>query len=99
MSVVFESTIKMAEGSREDWYIELKDTTSGNVEICKDVKEYSQKIEELGKEHGGIIDEVRWKKDSTVHPMVMDIIRFEMAQMQKELEEELGEPLIKEERR
>lgn len=85
----------MAENSREDWYIELKDTISSKIEICKDMQEYSKKIEELGAEYGGHIDEVRWSKDENVPVYIMDEVRFEMSKLQKELEDELGEPLIK----
>lgn len=94
MSVIFESTIKMAENSREDWYIELKDTISSKIEICKDLQEYSKKVEELGADYGGHIDEVRWSKDENVPLYVMDEVRFEMSKLQRELEEELGEPLV-----
>ena len=96
MSVIFESTIKMAEGSNEDWYIELKDTVDDRVEICKDLAEYSKKVEELGSDYGGNIDEVRWMKDDNVPLPVMDSIRFEMSKLQKEIEEETGKPLISE---
>ena len=94
MSVVFESTIKMVEGSKSEWYIELKDTINDTIEICNDLQDYSIKIEELGKLHDGIIDEVKWKKDLNVHPMIIDNIRFEMSKLQRELEEELGKPKI-----
>lgn len=97
MAVIFESTIKMAEGSNEDWYIELKDTVDGRVEICKDLNEYSKKVEELGADYGGNIDEVKWMKDNNVPLPVMDNIRFEMSRLQKEIEEETGKPLIGEE--
>lgn len=94
MSIVFESTIKMVENSRSEWYIELKDTVNDTIEICSDLQEYSKKIEELGKLHGGIIDEVKWNKDVNVHPIIIDNIRFEMSNLQRELEDEIGEPLI-----
>ncbi|MCK9454393.1 hypothetical protein [Sulfurimonas sp.] len=97
MSVIFESTIKMAQDSREDWYIELKDMMSKSVEVCKDLQEYSKKVEELGALYGGNIDEVRWGKDENVPLHVMDIVRFEMSKLQRELEEEMGKPLIGEE--
>lgn len=97
MSVIFESTIKMAEGSNEDWYIELKDTVDDRVEICADLSEYSKKVEELGADYGGNIDEVRWMKDDNVPLPIMDNIRFEMSKLQKEIEEETGKPLIGEE--
>ena len=96
MAAIFESTIKMAENSTQDWYIELKDILNDRVEICKDLKEYSQKIEELGAEYGGHIDEVKWMKDENVPVYIMDVVRFEMSKLQKEIEDELGEPIIKE---
>ena len=97
MSVIFESTIKMAEGSNEDWYIELKDTVDNRIEICADLSEYSKKVEELGADYGGNIDEVRWMKDDNIPLPVMDNIRFEMSKLQKEIEEETGKPLTGEE--
>ncbi len=94
MSVLFESTIKMAQGSNQDWYIELKDLIKESSEICADLQEYSKKIEELGAPYGGNI-EVRWSKDLNVPPYIMDTIRFEMSKLQREIEEEMGEALIK----
>ncbi len=78
MSAVFESTIKMVQNSREDWYIELRDLFENKIEICADLQEYSKKIEELGALYGGNI-EVRSTKDLNVPPYVMDTIRFEMS--------------------
>lgn len=95
MSAIFESTIKMAQGSKEDWYIELRDAIEEKIEICADLEEYSKKIEELGTPYGGNI-EVKWDKDMNVPPYVMDTIRFEMSKLQREIEEETGESLIKE---
>jgi len=94
LSVLFESTIKMAQGSNQDWYIELKDLIKESSEICADLQEYSKKIEELGAPYGGNI-EVRWSKDLNVPPYIMDTIRFEMSKLQREIEEEMGEALIK----
>ncbi|MDD3506334.1 MAG: hypothetical protein PHX65_07310 [Sulfurimonas sp.] len=99
MSVVVESTIKMVENSKSDWFIELKDTQSGDIVICKDLQEYSRQIEELGKKYNGIIDEVKWGKDVNVHPAIIDTVRFEMSKLQRDLEEETGKPLIGEEAR
>lgn len=93
MSAIFESTIKMLQDSREDWYIELRDIVDDKIEICADLQEYSKKIEELGAPHSGNI-EVKWSKDMNVPPYVMDTIRFEMSKLQREIEEETGESLI-----
>ncbi|QOY54143.1 hypothetical protein HUE87_09665 [Candidatus Sulfurimonas marisnigri] len=97
MSAIFKSIIKMADGSNEDWYIELTDIADERVEICKDLQEYSKKIEELGRDYGGNIEEVRWSKDDNVPPHIMDIVRFEMSKLQKDIEEETGKSLFGEE--
>ena len=73
MSVIFTSTIKMADD--QTWYIELKDMVDQRVEICKDMDEYSQKIEDLGSDYGGNIDSVNWYKDDNVPAHVMDTVR------------------------
>ena len=88
MSVIFTSTIKMADD--QTWYIELKDMVDQRVEICKDMDEYSKKIEDLGSDYGGHIDSVNWYKDENVPPYIMDEIRVEMARHQAEIEEKHG---------
>jgi hypothetical protein len=84
MSVIFESAIKIDEN--QNWFIELKDLVSHKVEICKDLDEYSEKVEEFGANYGGQIDEVIWRKDESVPPHIMDEIRLEMAKHQAEIE-------------
>lgn len=91
MSVVFTSTIKM--DSEQKWYIELKDMLEQRVEICRDMDEYAQKIEDLGSDYGGNIDSVNWYTDEGVPPHVMDEIRMEMAKHQAAIEEGRREPL------
>jgi len=93
MSVIFTSTIKMADD--QTWYIELKDMVDQRVEICKDMDEYAQKVEDLGSDYGGNIDTVNWYKDENVPVYVMDEIRLEMAKHQAEIEEQRGEALVK----
>jgi len=94
MSVIFTSTIKMKD--EKTWFIELKDMVDNRVELCYDMAEYAEKVEDLGSDYGGNIDSVNWYKDDNVPVHVMDIIRQEMAKQQADIEEQLGEPLIKE---
>ena len=93
MAVIFESTIKMVEGSKVDWFIELKDCVDDRVAICANLAEYSKKVEELGADYGGNIDEVIWMKADDVPLPVMDNIRFEMSKLQREIEEETGKKI------
>ena len=95
MAVIFESTIKLKD-DKNSWYIELRDTFDNKVEICNNLQEYNQKVEQLGEEYGGHIDEVKWFKDEDVLPHFIDEIRIEMAKIQADIEEETGKPLIKE---
>jgi len=60
------------------WYIELFDEQSGKSEVCKSIKELEEKIERMGEEYGGIVDEVEWVKDADVSEQCMNEIRMEM---------------------
>ncbi|MEN4053979.1 MULTISPECIES: hypothetical protein [Sulfurimonas] len=94
MAVVFTSTIKLDDSDK--WFIELKDVTDPDderVEVCFDLDEYETKIEEMGADYGGHIDEVKWLKDDNVPPFVLDEIRLKMAEQRAKIEEELGEPI------
>ena len=92
-AVIFESTIKMVEGSNEEWFIELKDCVDDRVEICNTLAKYSKNVEKLGADYGGNIDEVIWMKDDNVPLPVMDTIRFDMSKLQAEIEQETGEKI------
>jgi len=98
MAVVFESCVKLNE-DRTSWCIELKDTVDDRVVMCASLEEYQEQMKELGDDYGGNIDEVRWSKDEDVPPHFMDEIRQGMANIQAEIEEQLGEPLIKDEKK
>jgi hypothetical protein len=91
MAVVFEATIKVDD--TENWYIELRDPEDDRVEICLNLDELEEKIEKLGEDYGGHVDEVRWLKDDDVLPFIMDDVRVKMAEHRAKLEEERGEPL------
>ena len=93
MGVIFTSTIRVDEN--QQWYIELKDMVDERVAICRDMDEYSRKVEDFGSDYGGHIDSVNWYKDDNVPPYVMDAIRLEMARQQAEIEEKRGESLKK----
>ncbi|QOP45304.1 hypothetical protein [Sulfurimonas paralvinellae] len=94
MGVVFSSTIKIDENAK--WFIEIEDATDPDDirrEVCFDLDEYETKIEEMGSEYGGHVDEVKWLKDENVPPVVVDEIRVKMAEQRAKIEEKLGEPL------
>jgi len=91
MAVVFEATIKVDD--TENWYIELRDPEDDRVEICLNLDELEEKIEKLGEDYGGHVDEVRWLKDDDVLPFIMDDVRVKMAEHRAKIEEERGEPL------
>ncbi|SFV69567.1 hypothetical protein MNB_SM-6-378 [hydrothermal vent metagenome] len=94
MGVVFTSTIKVDDAGK--WFIEIEDATDSDdirKEVCFDLDEYETKIEEMGSDYGGHIDEVRWLKDENVPPFVVDEIRVKMAEQRAKIEEKLGEPI------
>jgi len=91
MSVIFEATILVDED--EKWFIELKDTVVGRIVHCHTIEELEQKVEELGADYGGHVDEVRWNKAEDVLPHIMDEIRVAMAEARAKIEEESGQAL------
>jgi len=98
MAVVFESHVKLTE-DRTTWCIEITDTVDKRVVICENLEEYQEQMKELGDDYGGNIDEVRWSKDEDVPFHFMDEIRQGMANIKAEIEEKIGEPLIKAEQK
>lgn len=86
MGVVFESRIKVDPDGK--WYIVLTDTIDDKVAVCRDLDEYSQKIEEFGADYGANIDEVKWSKDDNVPPHTIDELRLEMSRHQEDIEKQ-----------
>jgi len=84
MAVVFEARVKRAVNNT--WYIELIDTVDNRLEMCKNIEVFEEKIELLGQDYGGNIDEVRWLKDDDVSPQMMDDLRMQMAKIKAEVE-------------
>jgi len=74
--IKFIANIKVDEIG--DWYIKLIDEESGKSEICKSIKELEEKIEQMGQQYGGIVDEVEWIKDDDVSDQCMNEIRMQM---------------------
>ncbi|PLY04484.1 MAG: hypothetical protein C0625_16245 [Arcobacter sp.] len=85
MSVIFEAKIKNRGESPHDWFIELTDTVDNRMEICNDLEEFSKKIEELGAEYGGQIDEVKWSQDENITVEQLSEINAGMRKYQEEL--------------
>ena len=85
MSVIFESVIKL--NRLKFAYIELTDTVTGKVEICNDLTEFSKKIEELGSEYGGRIDQVKWSADKNVPQSEIDKIKLAMKKYEEDNKE------------
>jgi len=86
MAVIIQSTIKTNPVGR--WYIELVDTTEeGHMEICLDINEYANKIEEIGSDYGGEI-EVAWQADDEVSEVQIHEVRMEMNAYEEEREKQ-----------
>ena len=85
MSVIFEAKIKNNGQGPHDWFIELTDTVINKTETCNDLEEFSKKIEELGDNYGGRIDEVKWSQDDNVSAEQYSEINAGMRKYQEEL--------------
>ncbi len=82
MSVIFESRIKAKSNKINDWYIELKDSTDGRIVLCDNLDDYSKKIEEMGSDYGGHIDEVKWFKDDNITQEQYEDVNSQMRKFQ-----------------
>jgi len=86
MAVIIESIIKSNPIGK--WYIELRDTTQEDkFEICLDIEEYAQKIEEMGEEYGGDI-EVVWSAEDNVTKEQINEVRMQINAYEAKREEE-----------
>ena len=85
MSVIFEARIKNRGENPHDWFIELEDTVSGNIEICDNLEDFSAKIEKMGEDYGGRIDEVKWFQDESITEEQYSEINAGMRKYQEEL--------------
>jgi len=84
-AIIFESVIKTNPVGR--WYLELRDSEEERTEICLDLDEYSQKIEDMGAIYGGDV-EVAWSAEENVTQEQINEVRQAMMTYEQKLQEE-----------
>lgn len=84
-AVIFESIIKSNPIGR--WYLEIRDPQVDRSEVCLDLDEYAQKIEELGAPYGGEV-EVAWSAEENVTQMQINEVRHAMLAYEQKLADE-----------
>ena len=87
MAVVFEALVKNSKNG--GWFIELKDTTDGRMVICKDLGEFEKKIQELGEDYGGRVDEVKWISHENLSPENEQKLRVGMMEYHEKYKDQL----------
>jgi len=87
MEVIFNATIKMND-NKTDWYIELEDSESGNIENCETIDIFEKKLEEMSEKYAGRLDEVRWSKDEDVSPFYLNEVRLGLMAMEEQINKE-----------
>jgi len=85
--VVFEALVK--NDKNDDWFIELKDTTDGRVVVCKNLKEFEVKIQELAEDYGGRVDEVNWISHESLSPQNEQKLRVAMMEYHEKYKDQL----------
>ena len=88
-AVIFESVIKTNPLGR--WYLELRDSEQERTEVCLDVDEYAQKIEDMGAIYGGDV-EVAWASEENVTQMQINEVRQAMMAYEQKLQEAQQKP-------
>ena len=89
MSVVFEALVKNDKDG--GWFIELKDTISKKIEICENLKVFEEKIQLLGEDYGGRVDEVKWISHENLNPENMQKVRVAMMEYHEKYKEQLDD--------
>ena len=84
-AVILESVIKTNPLGR--WYLELRDPDEERTEICLDLDEYAQKIEDMGAIYGGDV-EVAWAAEENVTQLQINEVRQAMMVYEQKLQEE-----------
>ncbi len=89
VAAIFESIIKTNPIGR--WYIEIRDAETDKSEICLDVDEYADKIEEMGAPYSGNI-EVAWSAEENVTQLQINEVRHAMMIYEEKLKNEADTP-------
>ena len=84
-AVIFESVIKTNPLGR--WYLEIRDSEEDRTEVCLDLDEYAQKIEDMGAIYGGDV-EVAWAAEENVTQIQINEVRQAMMAYEQKLQEE-----------
>jgi len=87
--VVFEALVKNSENG--GWFIELKDTLDGRIELCSDLKDFEVKIQEMGSTYGNHVDEVKWISHESLTPENMQKVRVAMVEYHEKYKDQLDE--------
>lgn len=82
MSAVFRANIEN-NAEQNGWIIRLTDTVINQVEICHNLDEFSDKIEQMGDNYGGDI-QVLWSKNEDVSEAHFSEIYADMARFGKD---------------
>ena len=88
MNIIFEALVKNSDDG--NWFIELKDTVDKRVVVCKDLKEFEAKIEELGNDYGGRVDEVNWISHESLTPQNEQKLRVAMMKYHEKYKDQLN---------
>lgn len=84
-AVIFDSIIKTNPLGR--WYLELRDSQEDVTEVCLNLDEYAQKIEDMGAIYGGDI-EVAWAAEENVTQEQINEVRQAMMEYEQKLQEQ-----------
>ena len=82
---ILETVIKSNPLGR--WYLEIRDPEENRTEICLDLDEYAQKIEDMGAIYGGDV-EVAWASEENVTQIQINEVRQAMMMYEQKLQAE-----------
>jgi hypothetical protein len=85
--VIFEAIVK--NDDLGGWFIELKDTVDGRVEVCKNLEVFEKTIQKMGEDYGGKIDEVKWISHKSLTPENEQKVRVAMMEYYEKYKDQI----------
>lgn len=82
----FEATIALNEMG-DSWCIKVHDPVTKQSLTCKDLDAFEKAVQALSANHPDVINEVVWKCDKDVPPMMLDQVRFAMQDFEKKYQD------------
>jgi hypothetical protein len=85
----FIATIMLNE-KKDSWCIKVCDPNRDKSFTCKDLDEFEKSVQDLSAHYPDVINELVWKSDPNLPPVMLDQVRFAMLEFEKKYHDLIG---------